>query len=710
MSEPEDDDVPAGVSHTTVNVSAAELAVALKALRNASEDVPEDEHSATQVLDLKQQAELMALRAQSNTAKPTERLDRQIVVMFTDLVGSTAYYDRYGDLKGREKILTHNSILFPLIQGQNGTIVKTIGDSIMAYFNTADDALNAAARMQHALAAHNKGVDLRDDEIHIRVALNAGMAIVQEGDIFGDVVNVAARIEHQAQADEVLMSAGMADASPGWPVESAGSASFKGKSDKVPLFRLRWRDVAQGQNRQPKLPARYAIRELLSRGVLGDAYLADDKTSESAVVIVALHEHLAADGPAKTAFVEAAWAMMDLEHTGVLHVLDCAGPRDEPFYVTENIQGTTLGHVVGRAGPPEPTVAALLVHRVAAVIAAAHAQNVFHRGIGPDSVWVTNTGELRVGGFGMSNVDASLIKRGKNPAGDPAFVAPEQIVAGKVGGRTDVYSLGALLYYLLCGRAPFEDSAGLQGTRVVAAGGFVPIQKVNPDAPEALAEIAAKAMALVPAGRHADVRAFMTELHDYIQDAGGEAERRLTSYLASGHAAASGVTSLTATVPGWLKPLTDRAESRVSLPIGILVAGALLLFAVAFALGRLTAPSIDAEALEAFERSAAEAAPGSEVPRPETLAPAAAPAGAPAMAPSPASTESPAPASTSPAPAPSSVPSGVPSASPPPAPPAGAVIPSSAVPGAVAPAPPTQPAPAQVAPEASPGEASPKTP
>lgn len=476
----------------------------------------------TVVLDRKQHAELMALRAQQDAALQ-KRFEKNVAVMFTDLVGSTAYYERYGDLKGREKVLTHNALLFPLISTSGGIIIKTIGDAIMACFDSVNDALSVAAAMQHTLAEHNADVENPDDEIHIRIALNYGVAIAQQGDLHGDVVNVAARIEHETPADEVYVSDRVQQESSGWPFESVGAVSFKGKAGKTRLYRLVWKKIAKPEGvRGPKhLPARYHLGDMLGHGSIGDMFRGFDSLENREVCIKALHGFLAKDANARHAFRTAATNMARLRHPGVVQVVD-SGPTDaqEPYYIMEYVPGTTLETLVRRHGCPPPAYAALIGYRLAKVIAYAHTQNVLHGDLKPENILVSPEGDLRLLNFGLANVAASRVEATGSVLGNPAFMAPEQVIGAPTDVRSDVYSLGALMYYLICGRPPYESTAGTKVTREVTAGGFTPIKRLNPQAPQRLVDVVGRCLSIIPDGRPSDVTKFAMELAKLFKPTG----------------------------------------------------------------------------------------------------------------------------------------------------------------------------------------------
>ena len=120
-----------------------------------------------------------------------------VTMMFTDLAGSTSFFDQFGDTAGVKWIEEHNAVVFPQVEKHKGTIVKTIGDSVMAYFPSAVEATKAGGDILRAIHATNAKRDPKD-KMYVRIALHHGLGYLRGGDVFGDVVNVAARI---AKAD-----------------------------------------------------------------------------------------------------------------------------------------------------------------------------------------------------------------------------------------------------------------------------------------------------------------------------------------------------------------------------------------------------------------------------------------------------------------------------------------------------------------------------
>jgi len=129
----------------------------------------------------------------------------KIAVLFTDVVGSTKYFKTYGDIKGREMLRKHHRIAISIVEDYGGSLIKEVGDSVMVYFPDALNALKAAIKMQHQFSMHNKNAESKN-EIHIRVGIHYGKVIVEERDIYGDVVNVAAKLTNLADGDQIFVS------------------------------------------------------------------------------------------------------------------------------------------------------------------------------------------------------------------------------------------------------------------------------------------------------------------------------------------------------------------------------------------------------------------------------------------------------------------------------------------------------------------------
>ena len=138
----------------------------------------------------------------------------------------------------------HNNLLFPVIEGNNGKIVKTIGDSVMASFEKPEDAVKSSIKIQQKLFDFNQNRAF-NKQVHIRIGINQGKGIVEENDIFGDVVNIAARIEPLAEPNQILISKSVYNSiknSEEIICRHYKSSKLRGKSERIEIYRIIWTD------------------------------------------------------------------------------------------------------------------------------------------------------------------------------------------------------------------------------------------------------------------------------------------------------------------------------------------------------------------------------------------------------------------------------------------------------------------------------------
>ena len=163
--------------------------------------------------------------------------------MFTDIVDSTRYWDAEGDVNGRLMVDQHNQLVFPVIRKFKGKIIKTIGDSVMASFKSPEKAVRAAIGIQQALAEHRQQNE--NFNLKIRIGMHSGEALIEKNDVFGDTVNVAARVESEADADEILVSSNTKELVETMDFQLSKKTSFvpKGKSEQIAVFKCDWQKL-----------------------------------------------------------------------------------------------------------------------------------------------------------------------------------------------------------------------------------------------------------------------------------------------------------------------------------------------------------------------------------------------------------------------------------------------------------------------------------
>jgi class 3 adenylate cyclase len=166
----------------------------------------------------------------------------EVAILFADVVGSTKLYEQLGDLRARDMVGVCIEVMRAATDQNNGSVIKTMGDEVMATFPNADDALNAAAQMQKQIAAH-PALKVDDHTVAIRIGCNFGPVVLENRDIFGSAVHTANRMTSQAKAGQIMTTANMVEQlSADWraSVRQIDIATLKGRSSEVALFEVLW--------------------------------------------------------------------------------------------------------------------------------------------------------------------------------------------------------------------------------------------------------------------------------------------------------------------------------------------------------------------------------------------------------------------------------------------------------------------------------------
>ena len=210
------------------------------------------------------------------------------------------------------------------------------------------------------------------------------------------------------------------------------------------------------------LAGRYELVEVIGRGGMGTVYRASDLVLRRSVAVKLLPGPLADQDPTSVArFEREARAAAALNNPAVVAVYDTGADETTRFIVMELISGDSLEAILRDDGPLDPDRAAGIASRVADALAAAHAAGIVHRDIKPANVMVAEDGSVKVLDFGIARaMDATTVTQNASVLGTAAYMAPERALGKPADERSDIYSLGCVLYALLAGHPPFRgDSA-----------------------------------------------------------------------------------------------------------------------------------------------------------------------------------------------------------------------------------------------------------
>ncbi len=258
---------------------------------------------------------------------------------------------------------------------------------------------------------------------------------------------------------------------------------------------------------------RYTLVELLGSGGMAEVYLAHDEVLDRDVALKILRHQYAEDEQFVERFRREARSAAGLSHPNIVSIYDQGRSEDGAYYIAmEYVPRGTLKERISRYGALDPDAAAGVALQIADALQAAHEKGVIHRDIKPQNVLVTRTGDVKVTDFGIARAASSTVTATSAVLGTAGYMSPEQAMGKPVGPRSDLYSLGVVLYEMLTGELPYsaENPVALSMKHVNEPPRSP--REVNPEIPEALDALTVKLLAKNPEDRYASAAELIDDL------------------------------------------------------------------------------------------------------------------------------------------------------------------------------------------------------
>jgi serine/threonine-protein kinase len=277
---------------------------------------------------------------------------------------------------------------------------------------------------------------------------------------------------------------------------------------------------------------RYEVIEELGRGAMGVVYKASDPTIGRlvAVKVLSLDSPTEAGIPgARDIFMREARAAGRLSHPGIVTIHDALeDPESRSCYIVmELIPGRTLESVLLAEPSPGIEKALDIVRQVAEALDYAHRNQIIHRDLKPANIILTEDGRVKITDFGIAKIVAREgAARTVAIMGTPAYMSPEQVTGGEVDARSDLFSMGILLYLMLVGQKPFAGDTAAVMFKIVYEDPVLP-SRVNPQLTGGHDYLALRCLAKDRAKRYASAREFLDDLEDIRQGRGPRSEAKL---------------------------------------------------------------------------------------------------------------------------------------------------------------------------------------
>ncbi len=322
----------------------------------------------------------------------------------------------------------------------------------------------------------------------------------------------------------------------------------------------------------PRTISRYEILAELGRGMMGVVYRAHDPILGRDVALKVIHPAVAAIGEEgvdfEKRFLQEARSAARLSHPGIVVVHDVGrdSATGSPYMALELLRGRTLDTILREKGPLPWREGLRLVQRLAEALHEAHSHGVVHRDVKPANVMVLESGEPKIMDFGIAKVEASALTAAGQLFGTPLYMSPEQALGRTVDARSDLFSLGSVLYEVLTGRKAFGAESVPKILLEVTTHDPAPPSTVLSGLPADVDTVIARCLAKEPSQRYPDGRTLAEDLADI-----------LTGVRPVGCRTPDLVAAVATRVSP--RPLPSSEQRRVVPPVWLAIAGVVLLLA-----------------------------------------------------------------------------------------------------------------------------------
>jgi serine/threonine-protein kinase len=267
------------------------------------------------------------------------------------------------------------------------------------------------------------------------------------------------------------------------------------------------------------LGGRYALGEMIGTGGMADVFIGDDTRLNRKVAIKVLRRDLARDPSFVARFRKEALAAGGLNHSGIVSVYDSGEENNSPYIVMELITGESLRQLLQKGLIPQ-ALALEIVEGILQALEYSHKEGIVHRDIKPGNIMITDSGDIKVMDFGIARATDDIgatMTNTWNVVGTAQYLSPEQATGEMADGRSDLYSLGCLMYELLTGRPPFTGDTPVSIAYQHVSSPITPASQVKPGLSTDIDRMLEVVLSKDPNNRYQDATAMLADLQRVIK-------------------------------------------------------------------------------------------------------------------------------------------------------------------------------------------------
>ena len=266
-----------------------------------------------------------------------------------------------------------------------------------------------------------------------------------------------------------------------------------------------------------RISGRYEILGLLGGGGMSTVYLAQDIILDRPVAIKVLRQDFSDEDELRKRFQREALSATSLVHPNIVNIYDVGEDGDLQYLVMEYVEGKTLKEYIKDRAPLAPAEAVEIMKQLCSGITAAHIHGIIHRDVKPQNILMDHDGQVKLTDFGIAMaLSATALTRTNSVMGTVHYLSPEQARGGMATKRTDIYSLGIVLFEMLTGKLPFSGESAVSIALKHLQEQTPSVRAVRPEIPQSLENVILKATAKDPAARYPSSDAMLRDLHTVL--------------------------------------------------------------------------------------------------------------------------------------------------------------------------------------------------